>query len=47
MIIFAFYAPATTLDPQGSSVCIEYTTGDEPDFLEIDDQIKAMFLGYL
>lgn len=47
MITWASFAPARNLDPYGASVSIEYTTGDEPDYLEIDDQIRAMFLGYL
>jgi hypothetical protein len=47
MIEFGFFAPAHTIDPQGASVSIEYTTSNEPDFLEIDAQIHVMFLGYL
>ena len=47
MITFEFYAPAINLEPQGSSASIEYTTNEELDFLEIDEQIHAMFLGYL
>jgi len=47
MIEFEFYAPAHNVDPYGASASIEYTTGEELDFLEIDEQIHAMFLGYL
>jgi hypothetical protein len=46
MIVWESYAPSRS-DPQGSSVSIEYSTNGEPSFLEIDEQIRAMFLGYL
>jgi hypothetical protein len=47
MIDWEFYAPAAWLDPHGPSASVEYSTNDETDFLEIDEQIYAMFLGYL
>ena len=45
MIEYDFYAPAEYIDPSGPSMSIEYTTRDEPDHLEIDEQIIAQFLG--
>ena len=47
MIIWECLSPAACLYDDGATVSIEYTTGDESDYLEIDDQIIAMFLGYL
>jgi len=47
MITWEFYAPAINLDPHGSSASVEYSTNEEDDYLEIDEQIHAMFLGYL
>lgn len=47
MIIYEFYAPGRSIDPKGPSVAIEYTTPNEPCFLEIDEQLTAQFLGLL
>jgi len=47
MIEWQSFAPATNLDPHGSSVSVEYTTNGESDYAEMDEQIIAMFMGYL
>ena len=46
MIVWDMFAPAS-IDPDGSSVSVEYTTLEETNYLEIDEQIRAMFMGYL
>lgn len=46
MIAFEIYAPGKLGGSYNPSVCVEYITHDEMDFMEIDEQILAMFLGY-
>ena len=46
MITYTFYAGTyDDLVEDRASVELVYWTKDEPDFFEIDEQIKAQFLG--
>jgi hypothetical protein len=46
MIEWKMFSPAHNIDPRGDSCSVEYTTTGERDFLQIDEQIEAMFYGY-
>lgn len=49
MIIYAYFAPASSLNPHGNSMAFEYTIQghDQNEWEGIDDQLKAQFEGLL
>jgi hypothetical protein len=46
VITYDFYAGDHDSDWGEGTVCLVYSCDSEPDFLEIDQQFKAQFLGW-